>query len=49
MGSHASQISQTERWKIVYYVQKLQGKLDAPAAASDSTAAVAKDSIPSTK
>ena len=26
MGSHASQISKEERWKIVYYVQKLQGK-----------------------
>lgn len=30
MGSHASQLSQEERWKIVYYIQKLQGKdLDA--------------------
>lgn len=26
MGSHASQINKEERWKIVYYVQKLQGK-----------------------
>jgi mono/diheme cytochrome c family protein len=25
MGSHASQISQEDRWKLVYYVQKLQG------------------------
>lgn len=26
MGSHASQVNPTERWKVVYYVQKLQGK-----------------------
>lgn len=26
MGSHASQISPEDRWKIVHYVQKLQGK-----------------------
>tara|TARA_Y100000782_G_scaffold115544_1_gene159873 strand:- start:23624 stop:24283 length:660 start_codon:yes stop_codon:yes gene_type:complete len=25
MGSHASQISQEDRWKLVYYVQQLQG------------------------
>lgn len=25
MGSHAAQISQEDRWKLVYYVQKLQG------------------------
>ena len=25
MGSHASQILPNDRWKIVYYVQKLQG------------------------
>lgn len=24
MGSHASQLNQTERWKIVHYIQKLQ-------------------------
>lgn len=35
MGSHASQLSVEERWKLVYYVQKLQGKNQAPA---DSTA-----------
>ena len=30
MGSHSAQISQEDRWKLVYYVQKLQGKdLDA--------------------
>jgi mono/diheme cytochrome c family protein len=25
MGSHASQITQEDRWKLVFYVQKLQG------------------------
>lgn len=25
MGSHAAQISREDRWKLVYYVQKLQG------------------------
>lgn len=34
MGSHASQLSQEERWKLVYYVQKLQGPKEMP---SDST------------
>lgn len=36
MGSHASQLSQAERWKIIMYVQTLQ-KLGAPAAPADST------------
>lgn len=26
MGSHASQLSKEERWKVVHYVEKLQGK-----------------------
>lgn len=26
MGSHASQLTHQERWKLVHYVQKLQGK-----------------------
>jgi mono/diheme cytochrome c family protein len=26
MGSHASQVSKTERWKIIHYVQKLQAQ-----------------------
>ncbi len=30
MGSHASQLTQEERWKLVYYVQKLQGPKIAP-------------------
>jgi cytochrome c553 len=35
MGSHASQLSQEERWKLVYFVQKLQGPKET---ATDSTA-----------
>jgi mono/diheme cytochrome c family protein len=38
MGSHASQLTQEERWKLVYYVQKLQGPKEV---ASDSTKTVA--------
>lgn len=34
MGQHASQLTAEERWKLVYYVQKLQGP---KAAATDST------------
>lgn len=34
MGSHASQLTQEERWKVVFYVQKLQGPKEV---ASDST------------
>jgi mono/diheme cytochrome c family protein len=48
MGSHAGQLTQEERWKLVLYVQKLQGN-DAPATAvasdstkTDSTAVVVK-------
>lgn len=39
MGSHASQLTQEERWKLVYYVQKLQGPKEA---AVDSTKATDK-------
>jgi mono/diheme cytochrome c family protein len=39
MGSHASQLSVDDRWKVIRYVQTLQGKKEAPAA--DSTAAKA--------
>lgn len=39
MGNHASILTQNERWKLVYYVQKLQGpKETAPA---DSTKKIA--------
>ena len=40
MGPHASQLTQEERWKLVYYVQKLQGpKETAPADSTKATAA----------
>ncbi|PBQ31399.1 cytochrome C [Sphingobacteriaceae bacterium] len=39
MGSHASQLTQEERWKLVYFVQKLQGPKEN--AVSDSTKTVA--------
>lgn len=35
MGSHASQLTAEERWKLVYYVQKLQGPKET--AMADST------------
>ncbi len=38
MGSHASQLTQEERWKLVYFVQKLQGPKET---ASDSTKTIA--------
>jgi mono/diheme cytochrome c family protein len=40
MGAHNNILTQEERWKLVYYVQKLQGPKEAPAA--DSTAAKTK-------
>jgi mono/diheme cytochrome c family protein len=40
MGAHNSLVNDEERWKLVYYVQKLQGKgTAASAAATDSTSA----------
>ena len=42
MGSHASQLTQEERWKLVYFVQKLQGPKEV---AADSTKTVAATSI----
>jgi mono/diheme cytochrome c family protein len=39
MGSHASQLTQEERWKLVYFVQKLQGPKET---ASDSTKTASK-------
>ncbi|MFI5149924.1 MAG: c-type cytochrome [Bacteroidia bacterium] len=38
MGSHASQLSVDDRWKVIRFVQTLQGKKEAVAAA-DSTSA----------
>lgn len=40
MGAHYSQLTQEERWKLVYFVQKLQGPKET-AAAADSTKATA--------
>ena len=37
MGSHASQLSQDDRWRIISYVQTLQ-KLGGNTVASDSSA-----------
>lgn len=39
MGSHASQLTAEERWKLVFYVQKLQGPKET--ATADSTGAAA--------
>lgn len=44
MGSHASQVSVEERWKLVCYVQKLQG----PKVTADSTKQVAVVATPTT-
>jgi mono/diheme cytochrome c family protein len=44
MGSHASQISEDRRWKIVHYVQSLQGK-KAPEPAKKSTDAKADSTL----
>lgn len=41
MGNHASILSQEERWKLVHYVQKLQGPKEA--APADSTKPVAAE------
>jgi mono/diheme cytochrome c family protein len=37
MGSHASQLSPDERWKVIFYVQKLQGPKDNLTAKADTT------------
>jgi mono/diheme cytochrome c family protein len=46
MGAHASQLTQEERWKLVYYVQKLQGPKETT---TDSTKTIAAVVIPSKK
>ena len=43
MGSHSSQLTQEERWKLVYFVQKLQGP---KTIAADSIKVVAAKDIP---
>ena len=42
MGSHASQLTQEERWKLVLYVQKLQHPNGVETAKVDSTATAKK-------
>jgi mono/diheme cytochrome c family protein len=39
MGQHASQLTQEERWKLVYYVQKLQGPKEVATDSTKTTAA----------
>lgn len=46
MGSHASQLTTEERWKLVFYVQKLQGK-NVPGADSTAAATTTAASTPS--
>ncbi len=46
MGAHASQLTQEERWKLVYFVQKLQGPKEV---AADSTKAVAATTVTAQK
>lgn len=46
MGSHASQLTQEERWKLVYFVQKLQGPKEV---AVDSTKVIAAVATPTVK
>ncbi len=45
MGSHASQLTQEERWKLVYYVQKLQGPKETAPADSTKTVAAAATTV----
>lgn len=44
MGSHASQVSPDERWKIIMYVHQLANAGAGTTTAADSTAAAPKDS-----
>ena len=41
MGSHAAQVTQAERWKLIHYIQKLQGK--EPAKAEEPAAEPAEE------
>ena len=43
MGPHASQLNVEERWKVIRYVQTLQGN-DAPAEGSAAEGAVREES-----
>lgn len=49
MGSHASQLTKEERWKVVYYVQKLQGKNPGAVTTSEVVAEeVIEEAVPAT-
>ena len=39
MGSHASQLNPTERWKVVQYIHELQHDGESTTATADSTKA----------
>jgi mono/diheme cytochrome c family protein len=41
MGSHSSQLTQEERWKLVYFVQKLQGPKETAVDTAKTTAVAA--------
>lgn len=49
MGPHAPLLTQEERWKLVYYVQKLQGPKTTAAADSSKPAAAVADSTKKVK
>lgn len=46
MGSHASQLTQEERWKLVYFVQKLQGPKEGAVSDSTKTTAAVSSATP---
>lgn len=46
MGSHAGQLDQTERWKLVYFVQKLQGPKTTAADSTKTTVTAAGTASP---
>lgn len=45
MGSHAGQLTQDQRWKLVYFVQKLQGPKETAVADSTKTMAAANTTV----
>lgn len=49
MGSHASQLTTEERWKLVYFVQKLQGPKEVAADSTKTVAAVTPTTAPKGK
>lgn len=45
MGSHASQLNVEERWKVIYYVQKLQGHAPGQPVVADSLKAETTEAV----